>query len=124
MKKNRNAFRSKVHCCSCCCCFGCACGESYSFRQKVVYEAPIPLVTVANPVMGQISETLTLSAHVEARSMIPVIPMVRGTILEYPVSVGQTVEKGDLLAVIDEEPFKQQMLHLKFFLYQDILNPQ
>lgn len=78
--------------------------------KKVVYEAPIPLVTVANPVMGQISETLTLSAHVEARSMIPVIPMVSGTILEYPVSVGQTVEKGDLLAVIDEEPFKQQML--------------
>ena len=61
-------------------------------RKKVVYEAPIPLVTVASPVIGQISETLTLSAHVEARSMIPVIPMVSGTILEYPVSVGQTVE--------------------------------
>lgn len=74
------------------------------------YTVPRPAVTVARPVRGNMTESLVLNGHVEARSMIPVIPLVSGTILEYPARAGVAVEEGQLLAQIDPEPFRQQML--------------
>ena len=74
------------------------------------YTVPPPAVTVAYPVRGTMTESLTLNGHVEARSMIPVIPLVSGTILDYPARSGESVAAGELLAQIDPEPFRQQML--------------
>lgn len=78
--------------------------------KEVSYTLPRPAVTVAYPVRGTMTESLTLNGHVEARSMIPVIPLVSGTILDYPARAGESVEEGQLLAQIDPEPFRQQML--------------
>lgn len=78
--------------------------------QDASYTVPRPAVTVARPVRGNMTESLVLNGHVEARSMIPVIPLVSGTILEYPARAGVAVEEGQLLAQIDPEPFRQQML--------------
>lgn len=74
------------------------------------YTVPPPAVTVAYPVRGTMTESLTLNGHVEARSMIPVVPLVSGTILDYPARAGESVAAGELLAQIDPEPFRQQML--------------
>lgn len=74
------------------------------------YTVPPPAVTVAYPVRGTMTESMTLNGHVEARSMIPVIPLVSGTILDYPARSGESVAVGELLAQIDPEPFRQQML--------------
>ena len=78
--------------------------------KEVSYTLPRPAVTVAYPVRGTMTESLTLNGHVEARSMIPVIPLVSGTILDYPARSGESVVAGELLAQIDPEPFRQQML--------------
>ena len=82
----------------------------FAGREVLSYEVPIPAVTVALPVVGTMEESLTINGHVEARSMIPVIPLVSGTIVDYPAKAGEQVEAGQLLAQIDPEAFRQQML--------------
>ena len=82
----------------------------FAGREVVSYTVPVPAVTVALPVVGTMEESLTINGHVEARSMIPVIPLVSGTIVDYPAKAGEQVEKGQLLAQIDPESFRQQML--------------
>ena len=82
----------------------------FAGREAVSYTVPVPAVTVALPVVGTMEESLTINGHVEARSMIPVIPLVSGTIVDYPAKAGEQVKKGQLLAQIDPESFRQQML--------------
>lgn len=82
----------------------------FADREDVSYVVPAPAVTVALPVVGTMEESLTMNGHVEARSMIPVIPLVSGTIVDYPVKAGEQVKEGQLLAQIDPEAFRQQML--------------
>ncbi|MBR4005594.1 MAG: efflux RND transporter periplasmic adaptor subunit [Treponema sp.] len=72
-----------------------------------------PLVKIEKPQLMDISRTLVLPAYVEAKEMIPVIPLVSGTILEYRVEVGQQVAQDDVIARIDSEPFDQQVLQAK-----------
>lgn len=73
------------------------------------YVTPPPAIEIAKPIYTTISQSITLSGYIEARSMIPVVPLVSGIITEYPVKTGQLVKKGEILAKIDEAPFLQQM---------------
>lgn len=82
----------------------------FANKEEVSYTIPRPAVTIARPIVGTMEESLTLNGHLEARSMIPIIPLVSGTILDYPVRAGDVVEEGQVLAQIDPEPFRQQML--------------
>lgn len=85
----------------------------FSGRTKKTYEVPLPVVVVQKPQVATILSSVSFSGHVEARAMVPVVPLVGGTILEYPIKPGMRVSSGDLLARIDKEPFKQQMLQAK-----------
>lgn len=76
-------------------------------EQKV---ATLPVVVIQKPVRQNLVESISISGYIEAKSMIPVVPFVSGTITEYPVSVGDYVEKNQLLAKIDDKPFRQQMI--------------
>lgn len=84
-------------------------------RKKPLEEKPdsIPAVILQKPVNGTLVEAVTISGYVEASAMIPVVPFVSGTITEYPARAGDFVEKDTLLAKIDDEPFRQQMLQAK-----------
>lgn len=75
--------------------------------------ANLPVVSVVKPVPGNLQESISFSGYVEAEAMIYVIPMVSGTIKEYPVKIGEEVTEGTVIARIDSEPFKQQMLQAK-----------
>lgn len=79
-------------------------------RETVTYEAPRPAVVIQKPVRDTIEQSVVLSGYVEADAMIPVVPLVSGTIMEYPIKAGDKVEEGDLIAVIDKRPYEQQML--------------
>lgn len=70
----------------------------------------LPVVVIQKPVRQNLVESISISGYIEAKSMIPVVPFVSGTITEYPVSVGEYVEKNQLLAKIDDKPFRQQMI--------------
>ena len=81
-------------------------------RKKPVADKPdsLPAVVLEKPVNGTLVESVTISGYVEAEAMIPVIPFVSGTITDYPARAGDFVEKDTLLAKIDDEPFRQQVL--------------
>lgn len=70
----------------------------------------LPTVVIQKPEIRNLVESVTISGYVEANAMIPVVPFVSGTIIEYPVRAGAYVEKDTLLAKIDDAPFRQQML--------------
>lgn len=70
----------------------------------------LPSVVIAKPVRKNLSQSVTIISYVEAQAMIPVVPFVSGTIMEYPARAGDFVEKDTLLAKIDDAPFRQQML--------------
>lgn len=85
----------------------------FSNKNKKEYIPPTPSVSVARPVGRTIADKISFSAHIEARSMVAVIPLVSGTIVEYPAKAGDLVKKDSVLAVIDEKPLRQQMLQAK-----------
>ncbi|MBO7638150.1 MAG: efflux RND transporter periplasmic adaptor subunit, partial [Treponema sp.] len=85
----------------------------YGRKGRESSQALDPLVKIEKPQLMDISRTLVLPAYVEAKNMIPVIPLVSGTILEFPVEVGQQVNEGDVIARIDSEPFDGQVLQAK-----------
>ena len=70
----------------------------------------LPVVVIHKPVRQNLIESISINGYIEAKSMIPVVPFVSGTITEYPVNVGDYVEKDQLLAKIDDKPFRQQMI--------------
>lgn len=70
----------------------------------------LPSVKIQKPVRQNLSESITISGYVEAKAMIPVVPFVSGTIIEYYAKAGDFVKKDTILAKIDDAPFRQQML--------------
>lgn len=90
-------------------------GLNYFFesREAVTYTPPITPVTVIKATQGNIDKGIKLSTHIEADSMIPVVPFVSGTIEEYNIKDSQKVEKDEILAVIDRDAYYQQMLQAK-----------
>lgn len=67
-------------------------------------------VVIQKPLRQDLAESITLNGYVEAKTMIPVVPFVNGTIIEYPAKAGDFVKKDTVLAKIDDAPFKQTML--------------
>lgn len=78
-------------------------------QDKIVYTPPIPLVVVQQPEVGRVAKRGVFPSYVQAENLIPVVAQVGGTIETFPVSVGQLVEKDDVLATIDSEPYLQQV---------------
>ena len=77
-------------------------------QDKIVYSPPNPLVVVQQSQKGRVAKRGVFPSYIQAQDSIPVIALVGGTIETFPVSVGQLVEKGEVLATLDSEPFLQQ----------------
>lgn len=78
-------------------------------QDKIVYSPPNPLVVVEQPQIGRVSKRSSFPAYIQAKNTIPVIPLVSGTIETFPVLVGQSVKKDEVLATLDSKPFLQQV---------------
>lgn len=63
---------------------------------------PLPVV-VATPIIKDVPVFLSTYAYVQARSIIPIVPLVSGEIKEHRVKVGDYVNKGDVITRIDDE---------------------
>ena len=72
-----------------------------------------PSVVIQKPVYKNIEESITISGYIEANAMIPVVPFVAGTITEYPICAGDFVKKDQILAKIDDAPFRQQYIQAR-----------
>ncbi|MCR4941084.1 MAG: efflux RND transporter periplasmic adaptor subunit [Treponemataceae bacterium] len=81
------------------------------------YETVIPVIKIEKPKKRTISESITLSGYVEAESMIPVVPFVNGTVIEYYAKEGKSVKKGETLLIIDDSLYQQQKLQAEAAYY-------
>ncbi len=70
---------------------------------------PPPDVSVAYPVQREVVEWDTYTGHLQSPEMANVVARVSGLIVEMPFEEGAMVKKGDVLAVIDERPFKAEL---------------
>ncbi|MGN1190123.1 MAG: efflux RND transporter periplasmic adaptor subunit [Candidatus Ornithospirochaeta sp.] len=81
----------------------------YSTREVDTYTSPTTPVEVILPESGVIKESYTVTGYIEAEAMVPVVPFVSGTILEYYAENDMSVKKDQVLAVIDPEPYELQL---------------
>lgn len=82
----------------------------FLFKKGNAYVPPPPAVEIIKPEPRTINQSVKISGYVEALDIIPVVPFVSGTIKAYPIKEGMKVQKGDLIAKIDDEPYRQQFL--------------
>ena len=66
-------------------------------------------VQVARPVQKEVVEWDTYTGHLEAPESANVAARVSGLIVEMPFVEGSIVKRGDVLAVIDDRPFKADL---------------
>ena len=87
-------------------------GIMYFFESRPVevYEAPLAPVTLSKAERRDIGTTLELTGYIEPEDIIPVVPFVNGTIQDYYITEGDYVEKDQVLATIDPQPYELQRL--------------
>ena len=85
-------------------------GKFFKERKTVTYIPPIKAVTVVKPEKQTLEKTLTFPGYIESVTMVPVVPFVNGTILEYPIKAGDFVKKDTVLALIDPEVYRLQVM--------------
>lgn len=66
-------------------------------------------VAVSHPVQREVVEWDTYTGHLEAPKSVNVVARVSGLIEEMPFVEGSIVKRGDVLAVIDDRPFKADL---------------
>lgn len=80
----------------------------YSTRKTTIYERPTTPVEVTTPRIRTLTKVITLSSYVSAEDTVSVVPYLDGTILSYNVKEGDYVNEGDIIAMIDPEPYELQ----------------
>jgi membrane fusion protein, multidrug efflux system len=79
-------------------------------RGQPAAAAPPPAaVSVAHPLQKEVIEWDIYTGHLEAPESANVAARVSGLITEMPFAEGSIVKKGDLLAVIDDRPYKADL---------------
>jgi RND family efflux transporter MFP subunit len=72
-------------------------------------EQPPPVATVAHPLEKEVVEWDTFSGYLQSPEMANVAARVSGLVMQMPFTEGSMVKRGDLLAVIDDRPFKADL---------------
>lgn len=80
----------------------------FSTRQVATYTAPLKNVRVMSTQQGSLDQSVSFPGHVMSESIVPVIPFVSGTVLEYDVEAGDRVSKDHVIAQVDKAPFELQ----------------
>ncbi len=70
---------------------------------------PPPAVTVADPVRRPVTDYVELTGTTQARAKVDLRARVNGYLRSIKFEAGATVKEGDLLFVIDEQPFQASL---------------
>jgi len=74
---------------------------------------PIPTVEVSNPQRGTISRTIQFTGNIDAYETANIYPKVSGNLEDEFVNIGDFVQKGRLLALIDTTIYSQNVSQAK-----------
>ena len=85
---------------------------------------PGPPVAVAPVEVGSISLLLNYSGNLQAQKEVHLVPKVAGEITQVLVQPGDTVKKGDAIAMIDDEVYALQLKQAQSVLDEAQLNLQ
>lgn len=85
---------------------------------------PGPPVAVAPVEVGSISLLLNYSGNLQAQKEVHLVPKVAGEITQLLVQPGDTVKKGDAIAMIDDEVYALQLKQAQSVLDEAQLNLQ
>lgn len=89
---------------------GCSTGEAKLAGDDIIQaETPVP-VEVAQPFRGDIYATYAATATMSSDADAPVIARVAGEVIQLLVEEGERVEKGQVLARLDGERLRLEML--------------
>ena len=67
-------------------------------------------VIVSLPQKATLEENISLSGHIQTDHLVAVVPFSSGTLQSWNISLGDRVEQNQVLATIDPEPYRQQVL--------------
>lgn len=87
-------------------------------REEEPPQMPPPGVIWAKPLQMEVTEFEEYTAQLEAVESVELRPRVSGYIDSIHFTEGETVEKGDLLFVIDQRPFKAALSSAEAELFQ------
>ena len=76
-------------------------------EEKPITSVP---VVVAQPQRGTLEQGLTVSGHIQTDHLVAVIPLASGKLVSWNINVGDVLLKDQVLATIDPEPYRQQLL--------------
>lgn len=77
-------------------------------RTVSVRDVPAPVV-LSSPRRGSLSRTLRLTGVTESRSTVTVLPRISGMVDSMAVTTGSGVQKGDIVALIDDDAYRLTM---------------
>jgi membrane fusion protein, multidrug efflux system len=86
-----------------------ACGR----EQQQAQAPPPPAVTVVAVAKEEIKQTVTFTGRVQARDKVELRARVEGFLEKRLFTEGQDVKEGDLLFVIEQEPYKASVAEIK-----------
>lgn len=76
---------------------------------NVAASAAIPTVNLITPKAGANHDTLTLPANLQALNNAPIYARTSGYVRQWLVNIGDTVRRGQVLAVLDAPEVEQQL---------------
>lgn len=80
----------------------------FDSRTVTTYTAPLSSVAVIRAEERDLAASASFSGYIESQAMIPVIPFVQGTITSFDIEAGDAVQKDQVIAQIDKEPYLLQ----------------
>lgn len=76
-----------------------------SLRTPEIREEPVLPVETVKAEIGDLEKKITVSGFMESDTMVTVFPRIGGTLNEIYPEMGDAVEKDQVLALIDSEPY-------------------
>lgn len=76
-----------------------------SLRKPEVREEPVLPVETVEAEKGDLAKKITISGFIESDTMVTVLPRIGGILNEIYPEMGDAVEKDQVLALIDSEPY-------------------
>ena len=78
-------------------------------KEEIVEESIKTPVYVSRAERGTLRDVFTISGYVESEAMVTILPKISGSLIDLRVDMGDLVEKGQLLGVVDSEVYQLQL---------------